>query len=313
MESQDQYRGCLLGLAVGDALGTTLEFCRPGSFVPIKDMIGGGPFNLKPGEWTDDTSMALCLAESLITNRGFDPVDQLERYLKWYKEGYLSSNGICFDVGITVLSSLMKFKETREPYCGPIDEYTAGNGSLMRLAPVPLFYANNPELGIMKSGESSRTTHQAPVAIDACRYLGALIIGVVDGNSNNDHKKQEILSPFYSPMPKHWDKYPLTSELTNVINGSFKRLNPPDIRGSGYVLKTLEAALWAFCHSDTFEEGCLMAVNLGDDADTTGAVYGQLAGAFYGETGIPTRWLSKLTHKEKIKGMADDRYRLSKT
>jgi ADP-ribosyl-[dinitrogen reductase] hydrolase len=316
LKSQDQYRGCLLGLATGDALGTTLEFCRPGSFIPVNDIIGGGPFNLEPGEWTDDTSMALCLAESLIINRGFDPIDQLERYLKWYKEGYLSSNGICFDVGITVLSSLMRFKETRDPYCGPTDEYTAGNGSLMRLAPVPLFYANDPELGITKSGESSRTTHQAPVAIDACRYLGALIIGAVGGNNsndnNNDNKKQEILSSFYSPIPKYWDKYPLTSELTNVINGSFKRLNPPDIRGSGYALKTLEAALWAFYRSNTFEEGCVMAVNLGDDADTTGAVYGQLAGAFYGETGIPTRWLSKLAYKEKIIEMADDIYRLSR-
>ncbi len=310
MKLQDQYRGCLLGLATGDALGTTLEFCRPGSFIPINDMIGGGPFHLKPGEWTDDTSMALCLAESLITKREFDPIDQLERYLKWYKEGYLSSNSICFDVGITVLSSLMRFKETRSPYCGPTDEYTAGNGSLMRLAPVPLFYANDPELGIMISGESSRTTHQAPIAIDACRYFGALIIGVVSGNNN---KKEEILSPFYSPSPRYWNKYPLTSELTDVINGSFKRRNPPDIRGSGYVLNTLEAALWAFYGSGTFEEGCLMAVNLGDDADTTGAVYGQLAGAFYGETGIPTRWLSKLAHKEKIIEIADDIYRLSRT
>jgi ADP-ribosylglycohydrolase len=309
LKLQDQYRGCLLGLATGDALGTTLEFCRPGSFIPINDMIGGGLFHLKPGEWTDDTSMALCLAESLITKREFDPIDQLERYLKWYKEGYLSSNGICFDVGITVLSSLMRFKETRSPYCGPTDEYTAGNGSLMRLAPVPLFYANDPELGIMISGESSRTTHQAPIAIDACRYFGALIIGVVSGNNN---KKEEILSPFYSPSPRYWNKYPLTSELTDVINGSFKRRNPPDIRGSGYVL-TLEAALWAFYGSGTFEEGCLMAVNLGDDADTTGAVYGQLAGAFYGETGIPTRWLSKLAHKEKIIEIADDIYRLSRT
>ena len=252
--------------------------------------------------------MALCLAESLITKEEFDPIDQLERYFKWYKEGYLSSNGICFDVGITVLSSLMRFNETREPFCGSTDEYTAGNGSLMRLGPVPLFYANNPDLGIMMSGESSRTTHQSPVAIDACRYLGALIIGFV-GSS----KKQDILSPFYSPTPRYWDKYPLNSELTNVINGSFKRLNPPDVRGSGYALKTLEAALWAFYRSDTFEEGCVMVVNPGDDADTTGAVYGQLAGAFYGETGIPTRWLSKLAYKEKIIEMAEDIYRLSRT
>jgi ADP-ribosylglycohydrolase len=184
----------------------------------------------------------------------------------------------------------------------------------MRLAPVPLFYANNPEIGIMMSGESSRTTHQAPVAIDACRYLGALIIGLVNGNSSTkkNNKKEEILSPFYSPIDRYWDKYPVTYKLTDVINGSFKRLNPPDIKGSGYVLKTLEAALWAFYCSNTFEDGCLMAVNLGNDADTTGAIYGQLAGAFYGETGIPTRWLSTLAHREQIIGIADEIYRLSR-
>jgi ADP-ribosylglycohydrolase len=128
----------------------------------------------------------------------------------------------------------MKFKESREPYCGPTDEYSAGNGSLMRLAPVPLFYANNPEIAIIMSGESSRTTHQAPIAIDACRYLGALIVGLVDekNNSNKDknNKKEEILSPFYSPIDEYWNKSPLDSKLTDVINGSFKRLNPPDNR-----------------------------------------------------------------------------------
>ena len=151
------------------------------------------------------------------------------------------------------------------------------------------------------SGESSRTTHQTPVAIDACRYLGALIIGALLGGS-----KPEILSGFYSPLPEYWDRYPLSNELHEVVSGSFKRLNPPHIRGSGYVPKTLEATLWAFYNSDSFEEGCLMAVNLGDDADTTGSVYGQLAGAYYGESGIPFKWLSKLAHKDLILEMADE-------
>jgi len=267
LELKEHYRGCLLGLAVGDALGSTLEFNYPGCFEPITDMIGGGPFNLNPGEWTDDTYMALCLAESLITKKEFDPVDQLERYVKWFEEGHLSSNGVCFDIGMTILSSLMGFKKTREPYSGPTGNRTAGNGSLMRLAPVPLFHAKNPQTGIIMSGESSRTTHQAPVAVDAFRYLGALIIGALGGAA-----KEEILCPFYFPTLGYWDRYPICSELTDVISGSFKRHNPPDIRGSRYVLKTLEAALWAFYNGNTFEEGCLLAVNLGDDSDTVGAV-----------------------------------------
>jgi ADP-ribosylglycohydrolase len=170
----------------------------------------------------------------------------------------------------------------------------------MRLAPVPLFYASKPEMGILMSGESSRTTHQAPLAIDICRYYGSLIIGTLNGAT-----KEEILRPFYSPIAGYWDNNPLSHEVIDVIRGSYKCLNPPEIKGSGYVLKTFEAALWAFYNSNSFEEGCLKVVNLGEDADTTGAVYGQLAGAYYGSQEIPSRWLSKLAHRDLIIEMAD--------
>ena len=182
-DPMSRYRGCLLGLAVGDAAGTTLEFRRPGTFEPISDMVGGGPFGLKPGEWTDDTSMALCLAESLVEKRGFEPVDQLERYTRWYRHGHLSSTGTCFDIGNTVRQALLKFEKTKEPYCGSTDPRSAGNGSIMRLAPVPLFYAGSPKLAVEKSGESSRTTHGALTCVDACRYMGGLITGAVSGVS----------------------------------------------------------------------------------------------------------------------------------
>src|SRR5579862_8164738 len=168
MNQQSRFRGAMLGLAVGDAVGTTLEFCPPGSFAPISDMVGGGLFRLRPGEWTDDTSMALCLAESLIEKREFDPIDQLERYTRWADHGYLSSNGCVFDIGNTVRAALGKFAETQAPYCGSTDPFSAGNGSLMRLAPVPLFYAQKPQEAIERSGESSKTTHGAQSAVDAC-------------------------------------------------------------------------------------------------------------------------------------------------
>lgn len=296
----------MLGLAVGDALGTTLEFKHLGSFKPVRDMIGSGPFNLKAGEWTDDTSMALCLAASMISKRGFDPADQLERYHRWYREGYMSCNGKCFDIGNTVRSALLNFERTREPYCGPTSAYTAGNGSIMRLAPVPLFYARDPQKAIEMAGESSRTTHQAVAAIEACKYLAALTIGAISGVS-----KRKILSKSYSPVPRYWARHSLKSGVKAVADGSFKRRNPPDIKGSGFVVESLEAALWAFYNSNTFEEGCLKAVNLGDDADTTGAVYGQLAGAFYGEKGIPARWLSKLIWRDKIRDVAGELFALS--
>jgi ADP-ribosylglycohydrolase len=263
-------------------------------------MIGGGPFGLKQGQWTDDTSMALCLAESLVEKRGFDPVDQLERYVRWYREGHLSSTGDCFDIGTTTAGALRRFERTHEPFCGSEDPRAAGNGSIMRLAPVPLFLAGTPAEAIAKSGESSRTTHGATACVDACRYLGALIVGAVCGAD-----KDVLLSERYSPVAGYWTSDPLVPEIDEIAGGSFRRRNPPDIQGTGYVVRSLEAALWAFSKGRDFREGALLAVNLGDDADTTGAVYGQIAGAFYGASGIPENWLAKLYAREMIESFAD--------
>ncbi len=196
MEIGARYRGALLGLAAGDAVGTTAEFAPPGSFAPVADLVGGGPFALKPGQWTDDTSMALCLAESLLARRGFDPLDQLERYTRWYRDGHLSSNGVCFDIGNATSAAPHRFARTREPSCGSTDPQSAGNGSIMRLAPVPLAFAADPRAAIRLSGASSRTTHAAPTTIDACRYLGALLVGALGGVA-----KRELLAPRYSPVP----------------------------------------------------------------------------------------------------------------
>ncbi|MFW5878865.1 MAG: ADP-ribosylglycohydrolase family protein [Myxococcota bacterium] len=302
----DRYRGSLLGLAVGDALGVTLEFQPPGSFEPISDMLGGGPFGLKAGEWTDDTSMALCLAESLIEREGFDPADQMRRYLTWREEGHLSSIGRCFDIGITVSKALSAFKESGDPFSGSTDPRTAGNGSVMRLAPVPLFFAASPRKAIEMSAQSSRTTHGARAAVDACRYMGGLIAGAVRGAS-----KEELLSPSYSPVPDSWIRHPLAPEIQEIAEGSFKNREPPEIVGSGYVVRSLEAALWAFHRTGSYREGCLAAVNLGDDADTTGAIYGELAGAYYGLSGIPDEWLGRITMRDHIDDLARRIHRLA--
>jgi ADP-ribosylglycohydrolase len=299
---RDRYRGALLGLAVGDALGTTVEFKRPGTFSPVIDMIGGGPFDLKPGEWTDDTSMALCLAESLIEKRRFDAADQIERYCRWHEQGYLSSNGCCFDIGITVRAALAAYRRTGNPFSGSEAPSTAGNGSLMRLAPVPLFFASNAERAIHYAGESSRTTHGTKAAVDACRYFAGLIIGALHGR-----RKSELLSAYFFPgdKPGFWQTHSLEPKIGLVAAGSFKTREPREIKGSGYVVESLEAALWAFDRSTSFREGALLAVNLGDDADTTGAIYGQLAGVFYGAQEIPKEWKTKLALHELIVGKAD--------
>jgi ADP-ribosyl-[dinitrogen reductase] hydrolase len=270
---RDRYRGGLLGLAVGDTLGTALEFKAPGTFKPITDMVGGGPFGLEPGQWTDDTSIALCLAESLIEKRSFDPKDQMDRYCRWWKEGNLSSTGTCFDIGITVKTALAHYLRSEEPFSGSTDPFTAGNDF---------------ELAIHNAGESSRTTHAAPTTIDACRYFAGLLLGALEGRS-----KEELLSSFFYPAPdeQYWKRHRLSPEIAEIANGSFKQKQPPAIIGSGFVVRSLEAALWAFYRSDSFREGALRAVNLGNDADTTGAIYGQLAGAFYGVNAIPGDWI----------------------
>lgn len=300
---QERFRGCLLGLAAGDALGTTLEFKEPGRFEPIDDMVGGGPFNLQPGQWTDDTSMALCLATSLLECDGFDPRDQMQRYVRWWREGYLSSTGACFDIGITIRGALSRFMKDGKPYAGSTDPNTAGNGSLMRLAPVPMYYANMPKDAIDQCAESSRTTHGAIEAVDACRFYAGLLVGALNGTD-----RDTLLSSGFSPAPSGWDEEPLTPKIERISRGSYKDKQPPEIRGKGYVVDSLEAALWAFYCSTNFRDGALLAVNLGDDADTTGAIYGQLAGAYYGVESIPRLWREKLAQNREIELLADRLY-----
>lgn len=289
----NRAQGCLAGLAVGDALGTTLEFTSPGSFEPLTDMIGGGPFRLKAGQWTDDTSMALCLADSLIQCGGFDLRDQADQFVRWWQEGHMSSSKAgCFDIGNTVSSALSRFMKAGEPASGSTDPYSAGNGSIMRLAPIPIYFGNLSE-AIHYAAESSRSTHQAPACLDACRYLGGILWALIHGVT-----KEEVLAPFYHPAGETWDG--MDPAIAAIAAGSFKEKEPPEIRGSGYVVQSLEAALWAFHRSSTFEEGALLAVNLGEDADTTGAIFGQLGGAHYGLDGIPAKWLEKLHGREMI-------------
>ncbi len=293
----------MLGLAVGDALGTTLEFRPAGTFTPIDDIIGGGPFHLEPGQWTDDTSMALCLAASLVETGGFDPADQVERYLRWLREGYMSSTGARFDVGNTVRAALAKYETSKNPYSGPTAADTAGNGSLMRLAPVPLFFAADVGQAIGRAGDSSRTTHGAPDAVHACRYFAALLLGALSGVD-----KQTLLAANYTPVPGLWEATPLSAAVAEVAAGSFKDPTAEQIEAGGYVVETLQAALWAFFTTDDFRSGALRAVNLGDDADTTGAVYGQLAGAYYGIESIPTDWRDKIAKRDVILELADQLY-----
>jgi ADP-ribosyl-[dinitrogen reductase] hydrolase len=291
-DAAERHRGALLGLAAGDAVGTTLEFRAPGSFEPISDMLGGGPFRLAPGEWTDDTSMALCLATSLVARGGFDARDQMARYCRWMEEGYLSSNGRCFDIGNTVRAALHAYRRTGEPFSGSTAPDAAGNGSLMRLAPVVLFAWPDAERALALAGESSRTTHGAAECVEGCRLFAASLLRALGGAS-----REEILRPV---------TLPLTSPALRAI-ARLETLARPQaaVRGTGYVVHCLLAALWCFARTSSFRDAVLLAANLGDDADTTAAVCGQLAGAHYGAGGIPEAWREKLVMRAEIEALAD--------
>ena len=172
--NEDRILGCLLGLAVGDALGTAVEFQARDSFPPVTDMVGGGVFDLAPGQWTDDTSMALCIAASLIETGAYDPRDQLARFVRWYRDGYLSSTGRCFDIGNQTLTALREFEATGEPYRETAGGMSAGNGSLMRLAPVAMAFCDDLEAAERFCADSSRTTHPAVECVEACGAYGRL-------------------------------------------------------------------------------------------------------------------------------------------
>lgn len=286
--------GALLGLACGDAVGTAVEFCSRGSFSPVTGMHGGGPFGLRPGQWTDDTSMALCLAESLLVKNGFDALDQMARYVRWYRSGYLSPTGHCFDIGRTVESAIRRFEKTGDPYAGSASPDSAGNGALMRLAPVAIRYFRNAKELDHFAVESSRTTHAAPEALDCVRVFAHLLSRALQGQS-----RHTILAPIQLACS--------SPKVAAIATASYLSKTVDDVFGTGYAVASLEAALWCFHSTPNFEQAVLAAANLGDDADTTAAITGQIAGAYYGIHSIPQQWRELLHMRSEIEDMA---YRL---
>lgn len=298
MSTLDRFEGALLGLACGDAVGTTLEFQPRGSFAPLTDMVGGGPFSLKAGQWTDDTSMALCLAESLITKQACDPQDQMARYANWYQWGYWSSTGHCFDIGMATRAAIQEFLRSGNALAGSADPRSAGNGSLMRLAPVALMYGHDEAQLQAMAALSSRTTHAAPECLDACRLFAVALSRALAGG---DKQQVLALSSLELDSPR----------IREIAQGTWMGKSREQIGSSGYVVHSLEAALWCFARHNSFEAAVLEAANLGDDADTTAAITGQIAGAFWGRGGIPAHWLAKLHQEQDIRGLALSLHQLS--
>jgi ADP-ribosylglycohydrolase len=267
--------------------------------------------------------MALCLANSLIACQDFVPYDQMVRYKWWYRYGYMSSTGHCLGIGASTEQSIQEFERRQgkfaqkyeissedmdffsspnllkqfDVYCS--EDGVAGNGALMRLAPVPLFFYRHPEKAVEYSGISGQITHGDRKAYDACRYYGALILASLRGEA----KECLLSNTFYDKHRAWFHGKPLHPEIMSIAQGSYMKQGGYDdgIRGKGYIVNALEAALWAFWSDcDSFEKGALNAVNLGDDAGATAAIYGQLAGAYYGYSNLPREWCQMIYAKELL-------------
>ncbi|HJQ60686.1 MAG TPA: ADP-ribosylglycohydrolase family protein [Vineibacter sp.] len=287
----DRAIGCLIGLAVGDALGTTLEFAPRDSYQHITDIVGGGPFRLAAGAWTDDTSMALCLAETLLAHRRVEPADLMERFRRWRDEGHNSVTGHCFDIGNTTRAAIDTYIATGNPLAGPTAARTAGNGSIMRLAPVPIFHAADVAAADAAAALQSRTTHAAAECVDGCRLMARVLVALLAGQSW--HEAIAVDPALFA-----------TAKVQAIATGAWRGRHRDQIKSSGYVIDTLEAALWAVDSTADFKAAALLAVNLGDDADTVGAVAGQLAGARYGLAGIPESWRGILAWHDRLVDLA---------
>jgi ADP-ribosyl-[dinitrogen reductase] hydrolase len=283
---QSRALGCLLGLAIGDAVGTTLEFSRRDRSPPLTDMVGGGPFHLQPGQWTDDTAMALALGESLCACGEVNLQDLMERFIAWYRQGRYSCVGTCIDIGVTTQQALQRFMETGNPEAGSRSPRMAGNGSLMRLAPVPIFYHADLVAGVMAARRQSIATHGAAEAVAACAAYAELLTLAINGAPRDTVLERVI--PDLEPA------------VTAVIAGSWRAKAREQISSSGYVVHSLEAALWCVSRAAGFRDAVLLAANLGDDADTVAAITGQLAGALWGLEDIPNDWLTKLAWRKEI-------------
>ena len=294
----NKYLGCLVGLAIGDTLGAVAEFMEPGEFEPITEPRAGGPFRLPVGYWTDDTSMALCLADSFIQKQGYDSFDIMQKFWLWRSEGYRSSTGVCFDVGNQTSASINEFMSVGRSVINKDKKRSssAGNGSIMRLAPLVIAShaaGNTLEKTMLISQLSARETHYSYEAEAGTALFAAILYNAVESTDKN-----ELLN---------YGDYELSDEFTSIASAvaGAKSKEQHQVEPTGYIVNSLIAAVWALMTTDTFEAGALRAVNLGGDADTIGAIYGQIAGAFYGYEAIPSSWRTVLHQEQDIVALAD--------
>ena len=287
--SYDKFLGSIMGLIICDALGTTYEFRNKGTFNFNGMMSGGGVFGLKPGEFTDDSQMMLCILKSILENKTIDLKDIMNKFVDWRDSGYMIPSGSCFDIGCTINNAINLYEENGDDvYQGRNNNHSISNGAIMRLAPVPLFFIHNPYEGFKYCMETSEITH-GTISSQASIILGEIIIRAVRGFNQKDLRKNL----------KIFEINQIDQKLKEITERDYHGLNHKtcskvypngNILGEGSVYSTLETVFWALDNSDHFSEGIEKVINMGYDTDTTGAVYGQIAGALYGYESIPTEW-----------------------
>ncbi|WP_157150337.1 ADP-ribosylglycohydrolase family protein [Brachyspira sp. SAP_772] len=304
MSLENKLKSAILGLAIGDALGVPYEFISRDIIKnnPCKDMIGYGTHNKKAGIWSDDTSLTLCLLDNL-NNKNINYNNIMDSFVLWYDNGKYTADGDTFDIGITTSDAIDNYKIGKNPIkCGQYDEYSNGNGSLMRILPIAFYIKKYFDSQLFESSEViniiynvSSLTHSHKRSLIACVIYTAIALNLI-----NDMNIEEAIN---KALKDSFDYYKNEKELNNykrIFESDFKKFNDVKIESSGYVVHTLEASIWILLNTSNYKDSVLKAVNFGDDTDTTAAVTGGLAGLYYGVDNIPSKWVDALINKELI-------------
>ena len=292
----DKVSSGLIGFATGDALGVPVEFTSRESRMdkPLTEMVGYGSHRVPKGTWSDDTSMTIAAMDSIIQKKKIDYDDIMKRFYSWYTNAYYTATDEVFDIGNGTISALLSYygNKTSAVESGGKDERNNGNGSLMRMLPIVyyLHYANISDLDKTKIiNDYSSLTHGHEISKLGCRIYYDFMEELLNGKSINesfDNLQNKDYSDSYSQET--------ISKYRRILDGSLENHEIKSISSSGYVVSTLEAAMWCSLHSNSYEEAVVKAVNLGDDTDTVGAITGSITGIAYGKDSIPRRWVSKL-------------------
>lgn len=304
---KNSIKAGLFGLAIGDALGVPVEF-QSRTYLkgnPVSDMFGFGTHHQPEGTWSDDSSLAFCLAESLYS--GFDLNDIAKNFVRWYSADLWTPHGEVFDIGIATRSAILNIAKGHQPdLCGGFEEKDNGNGSLMRILPLVFYLQKEKDIEVIyqKVKQVSSITHAHFRSVFSCFIYVVYCLEILKGREKFEayREMQRILSKFLEDKKYNEFEIQLFDRILKNDISTYPEIN---IHSSGYVLDSLQASFWCFLNSGTYEETVLKAINLGEDTDTTGAIAGGLAGIYYGIENIPKKWIEKLVRSSDIKDLAE--------